>query len=75
MKKEDVKAVVGQITNMLYNNVELGNGSEKFEGWCEDGDVFENPTDAQIKIMNTLAPFVDRLTLVIDSFLIECDDY
>ena len=65
--KQDVIAVVGQITNMLYNNVELGNGSEPFEGWCQDGEVFvDENVEARTEIMRTLAPFVDSLTNKID---------
>lgn len=74
MKRTDIISVVEQIVNMFDNNVVGNNGSECFEGWCEDGDVFENPTDAQIKIMKRLSPFVDSLSNEIERLLDECEE-
>ena len=64
------KAVAGQIINMLFNNLIEGNGNETFEGWCEDGAVFEtaypNATKEFVeeceKLMREVAPLVDKLT-------------
>lgn len=63
-------AVAEQIINMLLNNIVNAHGNESFVGWCEDGEVFYNsyPT-AHInwlneceKLMNEVAPVVDKLT-------------
>ena len=64
------KAVSGQIVTMIINNIINDNGNETFEGWCEDGDVFEiaypNATkefyDECEKLMKEVAPLVDKLT-------------
>lgn len=64
------RAVSGQIVNMLINNIINGNGNETFEGWCEDGAVFEtaypNTTKEFVseceKLMRGVAPLVDKLT-------------
>lgn len=64
------KAVSGQIVNMLINNIINDNGNETFEGWCEDGVVFEiaYPTATKEfceeceKLMKKVAPLVDKLT-------------
>lgn len=64
------KAVSGQIVNMLINNIINDNGNETFEGWCEDGVVFEtaypNATkefcEECEKLMKEVAPLVDKLT-------------
>lgn len=63
-------AVSGQIINMLLNNIINGNGNETFEGWCENGAVFEesypNATKEFVeeceKLMKEVAPLVDKLT-------------
>ena len=60
-----VRLVAEQIINMLTNNILEDNGTEGFEGWCEDGDVFsEHPTyqDECIKLMKEVSPIVDELT-------------
>ena len=70
--KDEVKDVVEQVINMLTNNVIESNGSEGFECWCNDGEVFENNghTGAELKerkrLVERLAPFVDRLSEEID---------
>lgn len=64
------KAVAGQIINMLFNNLIEDNGNETFEGWCEDGAIFESSyPDATPefcaeceKLMREVAPLVDKLT-------------
>ena len=63
-------AVSGQIINMLLNNIVNGNGNETFEGWCENGAVFENSYSNATKefyeeckkLMREVAPLVDKLT-------------
>ena len=63
-------AVSGQIINMLLNNIINGNGNETFEGWCENGAVFENSYSNATKefyeecekLMREVAPLVDKLT-------------
>lgn len=51
-------AVAEQISNMIDNNILCGNGWEPFEGWCENGAVFdcnyETMTDEQKKSCVTL---------------------
>lgn len=66
-KTEEEKAVVIAITqhyiNMLYNNVIEDNGVEGFEGWCEDGDIFdEDSRDKCVELMHKVAPLIDELT-------------
>ena len=40
--KEQIKKVANQITNMLYNDIELEQGTERFVDWCADGEVCED---------------------------------
>lgn len=72
-RKEIVKNVVEQIINMLNNNVIEENGSECFEEWCEDGDVFDIKDSYElgchIKVMERLSPLVDSLSAAIDKEL------
>ena len=64
------KAVSSQIATMIINNIINDNGNETFEGWCEDGVVFEtaypNATkefyEECEKLMKEVAPLVDKLT-------------
>ena len=64
------KAVVEQIIGMLENNIICDNGNETFEGWCENGAVFEYSYDNESKefyaqcekLMKEVAPIIDRLT-------------
>ena len=75
-KKEIIKAVVGQIENMYENNIIHDYGTECFECWCEDGEVFrmtyDNAKEEDIKnmvdCMKFLAPCVDRLTQEIENY-------
>ena len=71
MEKLNVKqAITEQIISMLNNNILNEYGNETFEGWCEDGAVFENTyPDATKefyeeceKLMREVAPLVDKLT-------------
>lgn len=58
-----VIAVTQHLINMLYNNVIDGNGTEGFEGWCEDGDIFDDDShDKCVELMRKIAPLVDELT-------------
>lgn len=66
-KTEEEKAVVIAVTQvliaMLENNIISDNGVEGFEGWCEDGDVFdEDSHDKCVELMHKVAPLVDELT-------------
>ena len=64
------KAISGQIINMLLNNIINENGNETFEGWCENGAIFENSypnankdfIQKCEKLMKEGAPIVDKLT-------------
>ena len=66
MSEEDkavVVAVTQHLINMLYNNVIEDNRVESFEGWCEDGDIFdEDSHDKCVKLMHDVAPLVNELT-------------
>lgn len=69
LQKRAVELVTGQIINMLVNNILEDNGTESFEGWCEDGDVFYNmdgltleEANAASALMTEVAPIVDELT-------------
>ena len=61
-----VREVTNQVVNMLTNNVLEDNGTESFEGWCEDGAVFGHLSQAYreecINLMKEVAPIVDQLT-------------
>ena len=64
------KAVTGQIINMLTNNILNDYGNESFEGWCEDGAIFELSYPFATpefcakceKLMREVTPLVDKLT-------------
>lgn len=69
LEKKAVVLVTEQIIAMLNNNILCDCGTESFEGWCEDGDVFydneditEEEADAAAKLMKKVAPIVDKLT-------------
>lgn len=61
-----VRMVAEQIIAMLDNNLLNDCGTESFEGWCEDGDVFRHLNPAYeaecIALMKEVAPIVDGLT-------------
>ena len=63
-EQEAVQMVTAALIGMLENNVLLGFGTEPFEGWCEDGDIFEGSEfeDECIALMHKVAPIVDKLT-------------
>lgn len=64
------KAVTEQIIVMLTNNILNEYGNEGFEGWCEDGVVFENTYpnmsedfyDECEELMRKVSPIIDDLT-------------
>lgn len=67
MKTREEQAVVAEVTqqliNMLENNVLNANGNEPFEGWCENGDIFDDENrEACTAMMEKVAPLVDKLT-------------
>lgn len=61
-----IKAVTGQLVNMLVNDILHNNGIEGFEGWCADGEVFEDLHgeyfDEAMRLVKEIAPIVDTLT-------------
>ena len=61
-KIEIFKEVIEQVIAMFDNNLLADNGLESFEGWCENGDIFDTDVDEHIKIMKYIAPAVDSLT-------------
>ena len=62
-QKAAVVAVTNQYINMLFNNVVNDCGVEGFEGWCGDGEVFnEDVRDDCIELMHKVAPLIDELT-------------
>lgn len=64
------QAVTEQIMAMLNNNILNKYGNESFEGWCEEGAVFENTYENRNKefyndcekLMREITPLVDKLT-------------
>lgn len=65
VQKVAVREVANQVINMLTNNILEDNGTESFEGWCEDGAVFDgHPTykGACVALMREVAPIIDSLT-------------
>lgn len=75
MKKEVIKNVIEQVIAMLDNNVLADNGLESFEGWCENGDIFETNRNEHIAVMKHIAPAVDNLTDIILILQEERDEY
>ena len=65
MKEEVIKNVIEQVIAMLGNDVLAENGLESFEGWCENGDIFETNRNEHIAVMKRIAPAVDNLTNII----------
>lgn len=63
-----IKAVTGQIINMLDNNILSEQGSEHFEDWCENGEVFDDEECDEafihdcMELVREVAPLVDQLT-------------
>jgi hypothetical protein len=65
MHQVAVREVTNQIVNMLTNNILEDNGTESFEGWCENGEVFnDHPSYKKecVALMKEVAPIVDNLT-------------
>lgn len=66
MNKKIRQAVTGQLISMLYNDIINEYGGESFEGWCADGEVFEDLTEEEIEKANALVkeitPLVDNIT-------------
>ena len=64
------EAVTEQIIAMLQNNILQHNGGEPFNGWCEDGEIFENTypnMDEEFykeceRLMHKVSPYIDKLT-------------
>lgn len=62
-QKGAVIAVTQHYINMLYNNIIEDCGIESFEGWCTDGDIFdEDGREDCIELMHKVAPLIDKLT-------------
>ena len=64
------KAVVGQIVNMLNNNILENAGPEPFMGWVEDGDVFldilsESEVNQAIELSREVAPYIDKISQIL----------
>ena len=64
------KAVVGQIVNMLNNNILENAGPEPFMGWVEDGDVFvdtlsESEVNQAIELSMEVAPYIDKISQIL----------
>ena len=59
-----IKAVANEIENMMYNDINEGNGIEGFEGWCAGGEVFEESgldVEECMQLVREVAPLVDEL--------------
>ena len=64
------KAVVGQIVNMLNNNILENAGPEPFMGWVEDGDVFvdtlsESEVIQALELSMKVAPYIDKISQIL----------
>ena len=65
-------SVAGQIVNMLTNDILFKNGIEPFEGWCADGEVFEEAGyDAEMidicnELVRKVAPLVDEISQILN---------
>ena len=68
MKKDVIKAVAGQIINMIDNDVLCENGIEPFELWSDEGEVFDDGANSEefisecMELVRKVAPIVDNLT-------------
>ena len=67
-RKEVILAVANQIQNMMYNDIDCGNGVECVESWCADGEVFEEAGNEDfikecMTLVKEVAPIVDELVL------------
>lgn len=74
MKEEVIKNVIEQVIAMLDNNVLADNGLESFEGWCENGDIFETDRNEHIAVMKRIAPAIDDLSNIILELQEESED-
>ena len=74
MKEEVIKNVIEQVIAMLGNDVLAENGLESFEGWWENGDIFETNRNEHIAVMKRIAPAVDNLTNIIFNLQEESED-
>lgn len=74
MKEEVIKNVISQVIAMLDNNVLADNGLESFEGWCENGDIFETDRNEHIAVMKRIAPAIDDLSNIILELQEESED-
>ena len=74
MKEEVIKNVIEQVIAMLGNDILAENGLESFEGWCENGDIFETNRNEHIAVMKRIAPAVDNLTNIIFNLQKESED-
>lgn len=60
VNKKNLDRVIDAIHDMWKCNIDNGNLEESFDGWCEDGDIFDN--EECIKIMKHISPYVDALS-------------
>lgn len=67
-------AVVSQIIAMFDNNILNDNGIEHFEGWCEDGKIFEQEDSKSpkfvkgcIDLMREVSPLVDEISTILET--------
>jgi hypothetical protein len=67
-KHKCLKAVIGQIENMLYNNEEdMENINESFSDWCEEGEVFDLLDEMNEKEKETCKAYMWKIASVVDS--------
>lgn len=70
--KDPTVTIANEIVNMFYNNFVEECGGEPFEGWCEDGDIFEDYKEygadekELISLMKEVAPHVDAITGILN---------
>lgn len=71
MKTKNIDIIVINIINMINTNFPYKTDciGEKFEDWCENGDIFfnkdffkEEDSEECERIMKEIAPYVNKLT-------------
>ena len=74
MTEEKVfKRILDEIINMWQCNYDNGSLAESFEGWCEDGEIFND--DDCIPLMERVAPFVDMCSNALQSEWNKCKEH
>lgn len=69
MTKEEIKRkVVGQLINMLDNDIMTGYGTGSFLGWLEDGEVFRLNGHSEEEVKE-LMEFAGKIAMQVDNLV------